>query len=92
MPTRLHPKLSAKYYDPFQILKQVGPVAFWLQLPETTRIHPVFHVSQFKMAVETQQMEKELAEDLQGRGAFSPQSAREEDESATVRTSATGCH
>lgn len=30
------------------MLKQVGSVAFQLQLPHHTRIHPVFHVSQLK--------------------------------------------
>jgi len=67
MPTRLHPKLSARYYGPFLVLKQVGPVAFGLQLPETARIHPVFHVSQLKKAVGTHQVEKDLPEGLQGR-------------------------
>jgi len=67
MATRLHPKLSARNYGPFLVLKQVGPVAFGLQLPETARIHPVFHVSQLKKAVGTHQVEKDLPEGLQGR-------------------------
>lgn len=53
MPTRLHPKLSAHYFGPFIVLKQVGQVAFHLQLAETARIHTVFHVSQLKLAVGT---------------------------------------
>lgn len=62
MPTRLHSKLLARYYSSFQ----VGPVAFNLPLPKTAHIHPTFHVSQLKLEVETQQVERELPEDLQG--------------------------
>lgn len=51
MPSRLHPKLSARYHGPFLVLRQVGPVTFCLQLPEIARIHHAFHVSQLKQAV-----------------------------------------
>lgn len=66
MPTRLHPKLAARYYGPFLVLKQVGAVAFKLQLPETARIHPVFHIPQLKLAVGNHAVEEELPEELQG--------------------------
>jgi hypothetical protein len=41
-------KLSKRFYGPFEILKAVGPFAFELKLPPSSRIHPVFHVSQLK--------------------------------------------
>ncbi|XP_068477266.1 uncharacterized protein [Phaseolus vulgaris] len=66
MPNRLHPKLAAKYYGPFQVEAAVGKVAFRLQLPETARIHPVFHVSQLKLAIGTQEVQPELPRELQG--------------------------
>ncbi|KAK7247608.1 hypothetical protein RIF29_42494 [Crotalaria pallida] len=65
MPTRLHPKLAARYYGPYLVLKQVGAVAFKLQLPECARIHPVFHVSQFKRAVGGHVVEPELPKELE---------------------------
>ncbi|WVY89838.1 hypothetical protein V8G54_035352 [Vigna mungo] len=68
MPTRLHSKLAARYFGPFQIIQKVGETAYKLQLPETARIHPVFHVSQLKKAVGTQVVEKELPQELQGEG------------------------
>ena len=42
------PKLSKRYYNPFQISKTIGPVAYELALPPESRIHPVFHCSLLK--------------------------------------------
>lgn len=42
---RRHQKLGMLYFGPFQIIKQIGFVAYKHKLYETAHIHLVFHTS-----------------------------------------------
>lgn len=48
---RANHKLSFKFLGPFKILSAINRVAYKLALPEGSKVHPVFHVSQLRLAL-----------------------------------------
>ena len=44
-------KLSPKYYGPYKVLQKIGTMAYKLELPASSRVHPIFHVSCLKKVI-----------------------------------------
>ena len=52
--TNYHKKIAPKREGPFEIVKVIGPVTYQLKLPETWKIHNVFHAALLRQYRETE--------------------------------------
>ncbi|GMI65616.1 hypothetical protein HRI_000230900 [Hibiscus trionum] len=53
-------KLAPKWFGPFRIVGRVGKVSYKLQLPKDSRVHPIFHISQLKKHIGSDECQSEL--------------------------------
>lgn len=77
-------KLSAKFFGPYKIEERVGKVAYRLELPTTSRVHPVFHVSQLKKAVGHAKVHRQLPQ-VNDQGTFDLRPLRKLDSRSLVK-------
>jgi len=45
-------KLTPKYYVPYKVLQRIGSMAYKMELPPSSHVHPIFYVSCLKKVIE----------------------------------------
>ena len=66
--TKKDNKLSPKYYIPYKVLQNIGSMAHKLELPSSSRVHLVFHVSYLKKVISDKLKVQMILPELDGEG------------------------
>jgi hypothetical protein len=66
-------KLSPRFYGPFQVTQRIGAVAYKLNLPPTSLIYPIFHVSNLKKKLGNQTASLPHLPQLTAEGTLAPE-------------------
>ena len=66
-------KLSPPFYGPFQIIQRVGEVAYKLDLPQESAIHPVFNAYCLKAKLEKHNISIPLLPSVNSYGVLTPE-------------------
>jgi hypothetical protein len=61
-------KLSPKYYGPYKVLQKIGTIAYKLELPASSQVHPVFHVSFLKKVIGNKILVQTILKELDEEG------------------------
>jgi hypothetical protein len=63
-------KLVPKFYGPYTIIKRLGLMAYHLDLPSHSKVHPIFHVSCLKKVIGTKCQTHTSLPELDGQGSI----------------------
>ena len=63
-------KRDPKFYGPYKVLQKIGFVAYKLELPPSSRIHLVFHVSCLKKVIGTNIRAQTVLPELDNEGSI----------------------
>jgi len=61
-------KLSPKYYGLYKVLQKIGTMTYKLELPASSQVHPVFHVSCLKKVIGDNLPVQTIFPELDGEG------------------------